>query len=114
MNGKAADVDGTADGDDVAIAVGANDAVGEAGKIQGFDLINVAGGAARDQAGGAERFVGTAHHFAECRRGDRAIEVLEDDDRRPGEFREVRELVAEAGVNVAGPRGKSRAEGRGG
>src|SRR5207249_2744661 len=31
-----------------------------------------------------------------------------------GEFGEVRELVAEAGVNVAGFRGKSRAEGRGG
>ena len=39
MDGDAADVDGAIDLRDVAVAVGTDDAVGEAGKPQGFDLI---------------------------------------------------------------------------
>src|SRR5438552_5898578 len=76
----AADVDRHVQLHHLAVAVGADGAVGEAGEVQGFDLVEVAAGPAGDQAGGAEGLVGGTHDLAKGGGGDRVVEVLEDDD----------------------------------
>ena len=62
----------------------ANGAVGETRKVERLDLIEIAGRSTGDQPDSAERLVSRAHDFAERGRGDRVVEVLEDDDGGPG------------------------------
>ena len=96
----------------MAVAVRADGAVGEAGEVERLDLVEIAARAAGDQADGAERLVGRAHHLAERGRGDRVVEVLEDDDRRARQLGERRDLLGQAGVDVARARRRRRAERR--
>src|SRR5439155_10318852 len=82
-----------------------------AGEVQRLDLVEVAAGAAGDEADGAEGLVGGTHDLAEGGRGHRAVEVLEDDDGRAGQPGERGDLLGQAGVDVAGPGRRRRAEG---
>lgn len=109
----AADVDGDVDLQDMAIAVGTDGAVGEAGEAHRLDLIEVAGGAAGDEADGAEGLVGGAHDFAEGGGHDGSVEVLEHNHWRAREFGERGDLLIEARVDVAGGRRERGTEGGG-
>src|SRR5262249_41940873 len=86
VDGHAADVDREVDGRDVAVPVRADGAAGEAGELEALDLVEVAAGTGRDEAGGPEGLVGRAHHLAEGRGRGRVVDVLEDDDGRAGQL----------------------------
>ena len=104
-DGDPADVNGAPEIDHVVVPVGGDGAVGEGGKTEFAHLVEVAAGAACDQADGAEGLVGGAHHLAEGRRHRRAVEVLEDDHRRSGDLRERGHLPVHGGIDVPLRRG---------
>src|SRR5690606_28882488 len=93
-DGDAADADGDVDVDDLRVAVRADAPVGEDGEVGRADLVQIAPGAAGDQADGSETLIRQAHQLAEGRAAWRVVEVLEHDDRRGGRVLERGELPA--------------------